>query len=385
MRAETRHTASRAPAPAAALARGLLVAGAVALGGCTLPPALQRLGASADGPAESAGAGPHGARPDRNADRRPDRSPVAQRDPGTAFHPGWQEGALMRLAPASLRTLGPQLPALHALGVRGLLLERVLQGHGPAGNTSAPADLRRIDPAVGTLDDFDTFVLQAHAAGLAVLLRMPAADADTGPGYEDQLRWWLNRTVDGLQLAADPEALPALLPRVLPVVAGYRNRVLLCTAAAAGCRSPAPLPAGLAAALGAAAGGGPEPQALAQALPLLLPGTPVLPERASWGALTPALLALRAALPPTEVTPLADQGGVSLWRQALGDQHLLVLVNPTARAAVATLDDVGALRRFSNEHPAGGAASQADAQGRLMLALAPYSLRVLQSLKTSGP
>lgn len=358
-------TAVRAAALAAALAG--------ALSGCTLPSALRGLGRPADG--QPGGAGEALA---------PDRSPVAVRDPGTAFHPGWQDGALMRVAPAPLRTLLPRLPALKALGLRGLLLERVLQGHGPGNTPAGPTDLRRIDPALGTLDDFDTLVLQAHQAGLAVLLEMPAAEADRGAGYDDALRWWLNRAVDGLLLAAPPEALETLLPRVVPLVAGYRNRLLLCPAPAEGCRGPAPLPAGLAGALPAALASRPadpssDRHALAQALPLLLPGTPLLPERGDWGALTAPLLALRNALPPTAPEAPATQGPVTLWRQGPADRHRLVLVNPSPQAAIARVDELGPGRRFSNEQPPGGAPSQADGQGGLALALAPYSVRVLQA------
>ncbi len=102
---------------------------------------------------------------------------VARADPLPA---GWQHGAFMEIyvrgyqdsdgdGIGDLRGLTQRLDYLQALGIKGLWLMPITASadhdHG-----YAVADYRAIEPAYGTLADFDELVRQAHARGIGIVV-----------------------------------------------------------------------------------------------------------------------------------------------------------------------------------------------------------------------
>ena len=246
-----------------------------------------------------------------------DIRPVSAGDRSSALPEGWQHGAFSEIFVRSyrdsdgdgigdLRGLTASLDYLHDLGVRGIWLMPITRSqdhdHG-----YAVTDYRDIEPAYGTLADFDEFLRQAHARGIGVIIDyvinhsaathpifVDAAGQrdsayrgwylwrDTAPGgwriygrnpwvatgngaylaqfsptmpdfnllnaqvmafHEDNLRFWLNRGVDGFRFDAaahlvengpdawyDQPQNYALLNRLRGVVAGYAHRYLVCEA-----------------------------------------------------------------------------------------------------------------------------------------------------------
>jgi glycosidase len=244
---------------------------------------------------------------------------VSIRNAGASSPPeGWHHGAFAEIyvrgyrdsdgdGIGDLRGLTASLDYLQALGVRGLWLMPVTRSqdhdHG-----YAVADYRDIEPAYGTLADFDELLRQAHARGMGVVVdyvlnhsaaehpafvasRDPASpyrhwyvwqDADPGtwtifgkspwnatPGgaylsqfspsmpdfdlrneqvlrfHEDNLRFWLDRGVDGFRFDAvthlvengptawnDQPESRAVAGRMRSVVDAYPNRFVVCEAVA---------------------------------------------------------------------------------------------------------------------------------------------------------
>jgi glycosidase len=205
-----------------------------------------------------------------------------------------------------LKGLTQRLDYLHALGVRGLWLMPVTRS-GDHDHGYAVADFRDIDPDYGTLADFDELLAQAHRRGIGVivdyvinhaasshpLFEAAAADRDspyrswfiwrdeaptgwsifdkdpwnrtatgayfsafskTMPDFDlrrkevmawhaDNLRFWLNRGVDGFRFDAvahlvengpqqwrDQPRSFALMREVARVVHAYPNRYVVCEA-----------------------------------------------------------------------------------------------------------------------------------------------------------
>ncbi len=108
-----------------------------------------------------------------------DLTPVPKSDPGSTLKAGWQHGAFMEIfvrgykdsdgdGIGDLRGLIQQLDYLKDLGVTGLWLMPVSPSsdhdHG-----YATTDFRGIEPAYGTLADFDELLRQAHARGMGVI------------------------------------------------------------------------------------------------------------------------------------------------------------------------------------------------------------------------
>jgi glycosidase len=230
---------------------------------------------------------------------------------------GWQHGAFAEIyvrgyadsngdGIGDLRGLTGKLDYLQSLGVSGLWLMPVTRS-GDHDHGYAVEDYRDIEPAFGTLADFDELLRQAHARGIGVivdyvinhsasshpLFRAAAADRnspyrdwylwqETAPqGWEifkkdpwnatpkgyyfsqfssympdwnlrepavmawhlDNLRFWLNRGVDGFRFDAvahlvengkdatrdQPESL-ALMREAVAVVHSYPNRYVVCEA-----------------------------------------------------------------------------------------------------------------------------------------------------------
>jgi hypothetical protein len=109
-----------------------------------------------------------------------DVSRVAAADPGSTLPADWQRGAFMQIFVRSyqdsdgdgigdLRGLISRLDYLRDLGVKGLWLMPVNpsqdRDHG-----YAVTDYRAIEPAYGTLADFDELLRQAHARGIGVII-----------------------------------------------------------------------------------------------------------------------------------------------------------------------------------------------------------------------
>lgn len=246
-----------------------------------------------------------------------DISPVPALQPASPLPEGWQHGAFMEIFVRSykdsdgdgigdLRGVIESLDYLHELGVRGLWLMPVTpsqdRDHG-----YAVTDYRNIEPAYGTLSDFDELIDQAHARGIGVIVdyvvnhsaaahplfqqsasspgnrfrhwyawRDPApADwqifrknpwVPTATGsylaqfsvtmpdfnlleprvmafHEDNLRFWLNRGVDGFRFDAvthlvengpdswqdQPQNYP-LMGRLSRVIHAYPRRYVVCEA-----------------------------------------------------------------------------------------------------------------------------------------------------------
>ncbi len=98
-----------------------------------------------------------------------------------------------------------------------------------------------------------------------------------------------------------------------------------------------------------------------------------------------AMLALRNRLPSIARGSYESpqvQGMVYAFQRRHENERTLVVLNYGKDPAAIRIDGLGVDAKLVNEHPAGGAPSQADAQGSLLLALAPQSLRVLRVLRT---
>ena len=109
-----------------------------------------------------------------------DLTPVVQRASPSPLPEGWQHGGLMEIfvrgyadsdgdGLGDLRGLISKLDYLQALGVSGLWLMPITASadhdHG-----YAATDFRRIEPAYGSLADFDELIQQAHARGIGVII-----------------------------------------------------------------------------------------------------------------------------------------------------------------------------------------------------------------------
>jgi len=109
-----------------------------------------------------------------------DRRAIPFDDPGSALPEGWQHGPFMEIhvrawrdsngdGIGDLRGLIASLDYLKALGIKGLWLMPITRSadhdHG-----YAVTDLRNIEPAYGTLADFDELLDQAHQRGIGVIM-----------------------------------------------------------------------------------------------------------------------------------------------------------------------------------------------------------------------
>lgn len=244
-------------------------------------------------------------------------APVPRAGGASALLPGWEHGAFAEIyvrgyrdsdgdGIGDLRGLIQSLDYLQQLGIRGLWLMPVTassdRDHG-----YAVRDFRDIEPAYGTLADFDALLREAHARGIGVIVdyvinhasdQHPLFQASMQPGsryrdwfvwrnvaptgweifkrnpweaagagghylaqfsrhmpdfnmqsaevvafHEDNLRFWLNRGVDGFRFDAvthlvehGPQAWKdqpenhALMGRFRAVVQAYPNRYVVCEA-----------------------------------------------------------------------------------------------------------------------------------------------------------
>ena len=109
-----------------------------------------------------------------------DVSAVRQLPQPAPLAEGWEHGAFMEVFVRSyqdsngdgvgdLRGLTQRLDYLQALGIKGLWLMPV-NASGDHDHGYAVTDYRAIEPAYGTLADFDELVRQAHARGIGVVI-----------------------------------------------------------------------------------------------------------------------------------------------------------------------------------------------------------------------
>jgi glycosidase len=101
-------------------------------------------------------------------------------DPGSRLPPGWQQGAAMQIFVRSFQDsngdgigdlpgLTARLDYLQDLGVKALWLMPIAPSQ-DGDHGYAVTNYRAIEPAYGTMDDFDELLRQAHARGLGVIL-----------------------------------------------------------------------------------------------------------------------------------------------------------------------------------------------------------------------
>lgn len=92
----------------------------------------------------------------------------------------WQRGTVLQIdlqSPSDeasqvggrLQALTKRLDGFKALGVRAVLLS-VPMPHSGQGSAAAVTDYRSVDPSLGTLDDFDALLREAHARGIGVMI-----------------------------------------------------------------------------------------------------------------------------------------------------------------------------------------------------------------------
>ncbi|KAJ6663891.1 hypothetical protein lerEdw1_009972 [Lerista edwardsae] len=128
----------------------------------------------------------------------------------------WQKSAFYHLpaahfpdsnsdGPGDLEGVRQQLGQLLALPVQALVLGPVLEADG--------ANLTRLCPAYGSLEQLRGLVDEGHEKGIRILLELPAWEEELGPGAEDNrtagplggaLRFWQEQGVDGFMVATDP-------------------------------------------------------------------------------------------------------------------------------------------------------------------------------------
>lgn len=137
--------------------------------------------------------------PMANAQVATDLSPVPAQSRPSALPEGWQHGAFMEIFVRSwrdsdgdgigdLRGLTQSLDHLHHLGIRGIWLMPITRSadkdHG-----YATTDYRDIEPAYGTLADFDELIRQAHNRGIGVIMDYVVNhSADTHPLFVQSVK-----------------------------------------------------------------------------------------------------------------------------------------------------------------------------------------------------
>jgi len=115
----------------------------------------------------------------------------------------------------TLKGIAERLDYIHDLGVDAILLEDLAPSTGATGTSP-------IEPALGTVDDFDELSLQASRRSLRILLTVSHPDPALA-------RYWLTRGVAGFYIPGDPSApAVATIRKLLPSFVG--QRVLLTDA-----------------------------------------------------------------------------------------------------------------------------------------------------------
>ncbi|MDE3104221.1 MAG: alpha-glucosidase C-terminal domain-containing protein [Acidobacteriota bacterium] len=122
--------------------------------------------------------------------------------------------------PSALANLTQRLDYLRSLGVDAVLLHNLQPEH--------PDPAHLVDPALGSLDDFDDLLLQASRREMRVLLDLDPAST---PDLQPLARFWLSRGVAGFHLIGPQDHLHDL--RVL-LNSFVGERILIADQPAAG-------------------------------------------------------------------------------------------------------------------------------------------------------
>jgi hypothetical protein len=96
-----------------------------------------------------------------------------------------------------LKGITQHLDYLQRLGVDAILLDSLLPPAGSSAKLAAP-----IDPALGTVDDFDELSMQASRHNIRILLDLPQPDAGLA-------RFWLTRGIAGFHISSGGKENPA--------------------------------------------------------------------------------------------------------------------------------------------------------------------------------
>ncbi len=111
---------------------------------------------------------------------RVDTSTIAPRPLASSLPDGWQRGAFMEIfvraykdsngdGIGDLKGLTQQLDYLKDLGIKGIWLMPI-NANADGDHGYATTDYRALDPAYGTLEDFDELLRQAHARGIGIIM-----------------------------------------------------------------------------------------------------------------------------------------------------------------------------------------------------------------------
>ncbi|MEO8104490.1 MAG: alpha-amylase family glycosyl hydrolase [Betaproteobacteria bacterium] len=109
-----------------------------------------------------------------------DLVPFAVADPGSHLPAGWQHGAFMEIfvrgwrdsdgdGIGDLRGVTQSLDYLRDLGIKGIWLMPITRS-ADGDHGYAVTDFRQLEPAYGTLADFDELLREAHARGIGVIM-----------------------------------------------------------------------------------------------------------------------------------------------------------------------------------------------------------------------
>ncbi|WP_263373213.1 alpha-amylase family protein [Granulicella aggregans] len=121
----------------------------------------------------------------------------------------------------TLKGITERLDYIHDLGVDAILLDELASGPGT------------VDPALGTIDDFDELSLQASRRNLRILLTISHPDPALA-------RYWLTRGVAGFYVPGDPNSpAVAAIRRLLPSFVGQRVLITDADLSSDAAKSPA--------------------------------------------------------------------------------------------------------------------------------------------------
>ena len=143
---------------------------------------------------------------------------------GMRAEPWWKHAVIYRAdvtnlpkggnGESALKLLGDELDSLQSLGMDALLLDHL---------EIQPGAIQTLDPAVGTLDEFDELVHQASRRGVRILVTVTTAPANGQ--IQGAARFWLNRGVAGFRLssAGGPGTVPTAqqIAELRKIASGY--------------------------------------------------------------------------------------------------------------------------------------------------------------------
>lgn len=153
---------------------------------------------------------------------------------GLNVQPWWKHAVIYEIDPRSFQDsngdgtgdfkgIAQRLDYLKSVGVDAILLDSVTIAM--SANTVAP-----IDPAIGSLDDFDELSREAGRRNIRILLSLAPAE-NGGESSLPVARFWLSRGVAGLRLAGSADNFPGLRK----LVSSYAGqRILITDAGVAG-------------------------------------------------------------------------------------------------------------------------------------------------------